>query len=171
MPNNSHITLRWINSGGGPLLLLEKSLLPYWGGAYTSNGDTDYDRACAIEGYIGLIEVGDGNAIVLGDEPLQTSLLRLPNEEGLMVIRWEFAPDEFAVLNALGHEGVRQQADISVSFKGGPLVLFDSAYSGLEIEDSLETTLRPGSYQLDTMRLQPNKQTSLILHRIRPFLL
>ncbi|MEV4558898.1 Imm21 family immunity protein [Kitasatospora sp. NPDC049285] len=51
----------WAESGGGPLVVVPASSLHHWGGC-TPNGSTlgggppdDYDRACAIEDYAGVV--------------------------------------------------------------------------------------------------------------------
>ena len=72
--------MKWIKSGGGPLIVLEQSLARHWRGVEGNSaiGDArnafanDYARACAISDYVGEVEVGSGSALILGDEPLQT---------------------------------------------------------------------------------------------------
>ncbi len=84
-------TLLWMESGGGPLLLVPGEYLPFWGGIdpptdgrqivahFRYGGDdapaTDYDRACDVDDYLGVIEVGSGCGVVLGDEPLPTAIV------------------------------------------------------------------------------------------------
>ena len=80
----------WLTSDGGPLLLLARAYLRYWGGIDPPTGGrtiearfrwsgtaatpaTDYDRACDVDDELGLLAVGPGHALVLGDEPLATS--------------------------------------------------------------------------------------------------
>jgi hypothetical protein len=61
--------LTWTESNGGPLLLLPESLLPSWRGVpHDADGvvSGDYGRACAVEGYAGVIPVADGVGLVLG---------------------------------------------------------------------------------------------------------
>lgn len=46
-------SLKWIDSYGGPFLLLEERLLDQWRGVHVQNSEvleSDYDRACNIEG-------------------------------------------------------------------------------------------------------------------------
>jgi hypothetical protein len=167
--------LKWISSEGGPLLLVERSLVSHWQGVSiaqangTENGfQTDYDRACSIEDYVGLIAVGTGEALVLGDEPMQTSWLTLSDRNGIL-IRWQWAADEESVRNTLNEitEAAWQPTDVLFQSKTDELLLFDAASPGDEIESSLVINLSAGEYSVDTAFWQPNDETSLILHRLR----
>src|SRR5689334_6022814 len=68
-------SMRWIASAGGPLVLLPKLLQPRWQG--TGGVPSDYEVACGVEGYAGVIEKAGWRILVLGDEPLQTAVSRL----------------------------------------------------------------------------------------------
>ena len=70
--------LLWFQSNGGPLLVLDQLWLPAWSGYPNSDlpfdaPKTDYARACAVEDVLGLLTVGDGTGLVLGDEPLASA--------------------------------------------------------------------------------------------------
>ncbi len=69
----------WVSSTGGPLLAAPQSALSLWMGADSAEGPVeswgDYGRACAIDGYIGVVAVGTQHALVLGDEPAMTTYL------------------------------------------------------------------------------------------------
>src|SRR5438105_1432795 len=93
--------MRWINSEGGPLIILSEDNLDTWKGI--TGGDaamTDYHRACQIEDYCGIIRVGDGVGIVLGDEPPQTTWIAIGSQCGVLV-RWKYANDEVSVIKHL----------------------------------------------------------------------
>ena len=184
-------TLEWVNSEGGPVILMEKPLLRYWNGCFSTSklfgsvsglpGDedsqkvqsdnggnlTDYDRACEVDDYLGLIGVGPGLALVLGDEPMQTAWRPLL-ESGAMLIRWHWANDEDSVVKALSDlsNAIWQSSDLILPVSGDPLILFDSASPGSDIEKSLEIDLPKRQYSIDTAHYQPNKETSLFLHRL-----
>jgi hypothetical protein len=172
--------LKWISSDGGPLILLEESLLSNWGGCFArKTGDlddgeayrTDYERASAIEDYVGVISVGSGYGLVLGDEPMQTSWLPLKKEKVGMLVRWQWASDEGAVIRSLTdlqqEEELWHPRNFSFLVENGPLLLFDAASPGTDIPTSLAVELEAGEYSIDCAVFQPNKETSLIVHRLR----
>lgn len=67
----------WVTSAGGPLILIPESACHHWGGAPRTYPDDegDYGRACEVDGYVGLIDVGAAQALVLGDMPARTTFL------------------------------------------------------------------------------------------------
>lgn len=174
---------QWVQSNGGPLLLLARSLLPEWGGSlrgtkgmdakfrWTGEGPaTDYDRACDIKDYTGLIPVGCGHALVLGDEPLLTCWWPDETGDGGLFVRWVCADsDQF-----LQH----LQGLVDVRFTSSPHVLevvepehrlFDAAVSGADVKpnNGVLVELEPGSYEVATGRFTPASTTELLLHRLR----
>jgi len=95
--------LDWIESAGGPLLMLEEDLLSHWRGSQQVfiGEPTDYERACAVDDYIALIAVNSREGIVLGEEPFRTAWwFSLELGYGFLV-RWVFANSEADVLQAL----------------------------------------------------------------------
>jgi len=59
----------WIQSDGGPLLLIPSELLHDWGGDTAS----DDRRACEVVDEIAPLDLGAGMGLVLGEEPHMTS--------------------------------------------------------------------------------------------------
>ena len=164
--------MKWIYSEGGPLLLVESRLLSEWhGSAPSQQGDhsTDYDRACALDGYIGVIELPSGSAIVLGGEPLQTAVWKNTRNE-LTLVRWSYAESEESFLEALRHFPDDPQWDpetIEFSVGDEELVVFDSALTGEEMLESLKIRINPGRYRGRVMAWEPNETTALIVHEFR----
>jgi hypothetical protein len=164
-------SFQWIDSGGGPLLLLEEHLLGYWKGFNFSkqnpNFVTDYDLACEIDDYLGVIEVGSGYGLVLGGEPMSTAWLPFTDTKNGLLIRWMFAENENAVIDAVNNlQSVTwQKTGIKIDFSGDRLILFDSACVGNQVDEKLEIEISEGRYSVETAHHQPNKETSLILHR------
>ena len=176
--------MRWVSTTGGPQLLLSKSLLTAWGGIEPpSNGRvieakfrwngpgspaTDYDRACDVRAWAATIAVGEARAIVLGDEPGQAAWW--PLEDGGLLVRWVFAPSEAAVEAAL-RRGV--EAAFSDAFDwelpaGNHALLIDSSVPGahaLDEASTLELSLKPGAYRVETAHWAPDLQTSMVVHR------
>jgi hypothetical protein len=164
------LQLKWVNSAGGPLLLLEEQLLPDWkgdGGASGGRGGrTDYERACDVDDYLGLVEVGPGRALVLGDEPMQTTWWPSPGAGG-MLIRWQWADGEASVVNSVGGVPEESWEPTGLTFRvsGRDLLLFDSARPGDEPGEGLSIQLAGGQYEIVTALHRPDASTSLVLHR------
>lgn len=173
---------QWVQSNGGPLLLLARSLLPEWGGSLrgTTGMDaefrwrgegpaTDYDRACDIKDYTGLIPVGSGHALVLGDEPLMTCWWPSSKDGGLLV-RWVCADSEPFLQNPQGLVGIRFTTTPHVLHAvEGEHRLFDSALPGTDVSpnNALLVELEPGSYEVATGQFTPDSRTELLLHRLQ----
>lgn len=167
------------------MLLLPRSLLPLWDGADFSSDDrvinaksrwipegppTDYDRACDL-GEIGILPVGSGEGLVLGDEPLSTAWWPLTDQRGGMLVRWVYAESDEDVVRALRSLSGELFPSTALSFSvdDGMLVLFDSAMPGREIATAtLDIRLSPGRYKIATARYAPDSETSLVLHRVTP---
>lgn len=86
--------VEWVESGGGPLIAIPEVVLPFWTGADGDELASDYDRACEVDGLVGLLPVGNTTALVLGDEPAATSYLP---EHGTFV-RWSAGDSERELL-------------------------------------------------------------------------
>lgn len=165
----SENSLAWIESAGGPLLLLEENLLPFWRGCFSDSDDalTDYDRACDVNDYIGAIDVNSRQAIILGDEPLSTAWWSSANKKQSFLVRWDYAENETAVIESLKNlpKISWQKTDIEFQVKEGKLILFDSACSGSDVDDCLRIEIQKARYSIETLHYKPDNQTSLILYR------
>jgi hypothetical protein len=144
----------WVSSAGGPLLVAPQSALSLWTGASSTDGPVeswgDYGRACAVDGYIGMVAIGQRQALVLGDEPAQSTYL--PSDR--LFLRWAAAYEEDELLSAARRairDGVAWDADEDVLWVvDGPVVMFDSALPGTELEPNnhLVVDLHPGTYRV-----------------------
>lgn len=169
--------IRWIESDGGPLLLLSSAQLTAWSGYAIeleadgpSSSETDYERACAVEDYLGLIAVADGQGVVLGDEPMATAWRSVSSVEGIF-IRWVYGEDEGQMSEYMSHIGTVQwrPTGVSLAVAGEPLYLFDAAWPGADVieYEYLKISLDAGTYSFDTGTLRAGDRTELILHRLR----
>ena len=162
----------WVESNGGPLLLApERYLLDWLGADGPATGGTDYERACSVDDYAEAIEVGSGQGIVLGDEPLPTAWH--PIARGGMLVRWVAAPDEATIERVLAElpEGIPWESifDVDIDAEDGALILFDAAVPGAELpREHLRVTLPPGRYAFELSAYHPAANTALLLHRFRP---
>jgi hypothetical protein len=154
------MSLTWVESGGGPLLVAPKSELAQWGGSTNDDGPVeawgDYGRACSVQGYIGLVSVGGQQALVLGDEP--ASATYLPAER--LFLRWAAADSEAELVAAAKQalqEDVRWDEDEDLIWDvREPVVMFDSAWPGSEMEpdNHLVIDLEPASYRVRATYLE-----------------
>jgi len=131
--------LDWVHSMGGPLIVVPVSVLLHWGGTSPNWGEDpdnpeDYDRACAVDGWAGVLSVGGGaaQALVLGDEPAPTCYL--PKHR--LFVRWHAADSEAEVLAtaaALLVNPLIEWEECGVWETDGPAVLMDSVEPGSEL--------------------------------------
>jgi len=139
----SELVREWI-SCNSPLLLVARDQLSSWEGTdIPSNGrkvearfrwnpdgpPTDYDRACDIDDYIGVIDVGTGKGIVLGDEPLMTTWLSL--SDGGLLVRWAYSESENDLISSALTltDDAYEDSGITFVVTNSPLVLFAACES------------------------------------------
>lgn len=160
----------WIESGGGPLILMPSGLLSRWRGTPMSAQDAiagDYARATEVREYIGKISVGSGEALVLGGEPLPASIGPLGEEE-LVIIRWIQAKDDQSADTAVDIASAASCVPEGFLFEnvGEDLVLFDSAFPGNDAREVLRTRLQEGTYVVGTAEVRPDSETHLLVHKL-----
>jgi len=160
-------SVEWVESGGGPLIAVPDGVLPFWTGAAGDELASDYDRACEVEGPVGLLPVGNATALVLGEDPASTSYL----PELGMFVRW-FAGDPERGLPT----GPPAAPDTVVWGREmhwevpGPVVLFDAACPGEAHGKArrLRIPLAPGRYTVRAAHAGPGARTWTGLVRLRP---
>jgi hypothetical protein len=160
--------LTWIESAGGPLILLEEHLLSHWHGIQTD----DYDRACGIDDYLGLLDVGSGRALVLGEEPMPTAWQPLSAPAEGMFVRWQYADDNESVVEAIADlsKASWEVTGIVYDLTGSSLLLFDATCPGEDPDCNrtgckLNIVLKEKRYLIETANYTPDDNTALILHR------
>lgn len=158
--------VEWVESEGGPLIVLPEGSVASWGGCHGPDGETDYDRTLVVDGWIGLLQFGAENALVLGDEPASTTYL----PERHTFVRWHCADSEQALL-----ADVEAAIDSTPWEPGlfwdvpGPVVLFESTLAGVELADGdhLRIELTPGRYSVRAGHVAPERGTSVGLVQLR----
>lgn len=160
--------MSWVESAGGPLLLIPASLLHGWeGGNGSGRAATDYDRACDVEGYVGVIPVGEGQGLVLGDMPMPVAWW--PDSGGILV-RWMAADSEGAVIELLKAlpDSLGWETEVSIELTSDEeLILFDAAYPGNELPSKVGLIpARRGLYAVETAIVE-KEDISLVLHRFK----
>ncbi|MEU3950002.1 immunity 21 family protein [Streptomyces sp. NPDC029526] len=158
-------TAHWVESGGGPLVAVPEAVLPFWTGADGEEAASDYDRACEVDDSVGLLPVGDGAALVLGDEPAATAYL----PEHRTLVRWVAADTEDDLLARVPAALETADWEPGVHWRvPGPVLLFDAAWPGSRSAgtDHLRLTLPPGPYTVHAAQVRPGPETWLTLVRL-----
>jgi hypothetical protein len=159
-------TVEWVESGGGPLIAVPETVLPFWAGADGDETASDYDRACEVDGFIGLLPVGDSAALVFGDEPAATTYL--PDHRTF--VRWSAADSETALLAEVptALDTAAWEAEVCWNVPGAVL-LFDAAWPGTDSArtDQVRVALDPGRYAVRAAHVQPGPETWLGLVQLR----
>jgi hypothetical protein len=153
---------RWIDTTGGPHVLLAEELLSHWRGiegAFDHRDPhdlSDYARACRVTSWLGTITCGTGIAVVLSGDA--GPIAWMPNAAGHsgFLVQWIGVDDEQQIESALQSEElasllVSPDAETIEFHVGAPgrMRLFDSAESGDDMKgDSLELHLSPGCYRM-----------------------
>ena len=183
--------LTWIDSYGGPLLLLSRQYMQSWKGynppwlqrgkvaesdydlddsQIADEEETDYDRAGAVAAgeYLGVLEVDGGQAVVFGDMPMSTAWWPISETEGIF-IRWMYGEDPPSLLQRLLPiaDDIWTPTEFTMHMDHEPLYLFDSVSPGVEDPQHLSIVLAEGEYAIDFAIVHPDSRTELILHRLR----
>ena len=183
-PDQQTLKLQWVSGDGGPLILMEERLLPYWEGSDApSNGRiveaesrwglnvaTDYDLACDVQGWAGVIRVHDGNALVLSasGDAMATWVSEFEGVEGV-VVEWEYADSEEGLIAAVKEllGAGESSATNEMYIKESPIVLFVAAERGDEDMYGRQAIHIPtGKYSVTTAR-RATETTSVVCHIFR----
>lgn len=172
--------VKWIKSEGGPLICVEKEMATLWQGVHGSSASghatteipSDYDRACAVTGYLGMVDMPRRRALILGDMPLETTVW-CPSSGFPLILRLFYIDDGVDLLQLLKAHGsldfTNPIESIDCEFESGQMVIFDSAVPGhLEGHARLTFDVRPGSYRILTKVFAPDSRTSVLIHKFQP---
>ena len=163
--------LDWIETSGGPLVLMESKLSVKWGGVSGSNSKesvSDYDYACNVDEYIEKVPYDSGEIVVFGDEPDRTTYIPISEACGVFV-RWKWSNTrdiQDLVLEKFNELRFMDSIRIKYTLNSDSLYLFDSSVRGSEINEKLEINLPKGEYELSTEIFEPDIEIRLVLHRI-----
>jgi immunity protein 21 of polymorphic toxin system len=166
--------MKWVNSGGGPLICGEEYLARYWMGvdglSANSAYKSDYERASRTQQYLEKIACTGGYLLVLGDEPLQSSFVRADGvDESLAIARWVYAESSEGTDSFLKRPVANVEVlapAVSFDVIQGKMVLFDSAKPGANnISSNLEADIQPGSYLVTTEKHELEEKFNFVIHR------
>lgn len=159
----------WVTSLGGPLIVIPESVCGLWGGAPRDYPDHegDYGRACAVDGYVGLIDVGPAKALVLGDMPARTTFLPEHHVFVRVIAAADGLDPSATVTRLLPEIEWEPGPDWEIT---EPVILFDSTYDYPHVVDTGEERLRinlvPGSYGIQAAYVEIPDEAYLILVRL-----
>ena len=173
-------------------MLMSESSLEKWSGiflktAYLKNelreaedfmdpDQADYGKACQVIDYLGVIDSGDGDVLVLGDDRMSTTTVHQTKKE-VVLARWGHGESEehvHAVLSKLSAGDIKDWKEhASINIQSNRQFIFDSAMEGNLLKHKnpsigfLKLSLAKGSYKAFTSVFEPDPSTRLVLHWIR----
>ncbi|WP_299696737.1 Imm21 family immunity protein [Hydrocarboniphaga sp.] len=172
--------MKWIKSGGGPLVCVELELADSWlgvtGNSISRGPDrecaNDYERACRVRDYLGKVSVGNRDALILGDMPLETMIWHPPGRLPRIVRVFYGDPgvDVTKVLESAAELHFDDPAEVlAVEAESTSMVVFDSAYPGSDASvERLSFELPVGRYVALTKQFLPDDRTSVLVHMFEP---
>jgi Immunity protein 21 len=172
--------IKWLKSGGGPLVCIGLDLEVCWLGV-TGNSSSpdpsrkhasDYERACSVRAYLGKVPLGNGDALVLGDMPLETMIWHRTGKRPriVRVFYGDSGIDIAEVLESATELDFDDPAEIlHIQIRSGSMVVFDSAYAGADASiKRLSFELPAGKYRILTKQFLPDDRTSVLVHEFDP---
>lgn len=153
-------TRTWIDTAGGPHLLIPEEQLPHWRGieGWRNHEDpedqSDYARACRVTNWLGLIVCGDGSAVVLSGDVGDVAWYADDQDDRGFLVQWIGVDDEGLIDLALRMPQLRDGLCGSdaewIQFEtgtSGVMWLIDAADRGDDLRGNfLILALRPGRY-------------------------
>lgn len=187
----------WVYSDGGPLIVTELEVAPYWFGIKGNSGPdapigpveaedeiftgTDYARTATVKDYVGIVTIVDGesrhrDALILNDDPVVTRWFE-PNESRKigMFVRIRCSnfltreEDEAAIHHIENFDSLKW-SDQGVVFHTSSTKcrLFDSAGSGSKVTEFQDFELPPGQYNIKMAFYILEDESTYILHGFVP---
>jgi hypothetical protein len=158
------MTTTWISSAGGPLVFCTEAASQVWTGAIGS----DYAVACSVDGYVGAVQRHGHQYLVLGDEPLETTVVR--ERERHSVVRWVYCDSESHAQELLLSlpemlSSLANSVDFELTADGAQM--FDSAASGDSAEELLQVGLLAGQYVVSSW-VYAGPGFRFLVHRFTP---
>lgn len=152
----------WLNSEGGPLVMLPAVQADIWKGALDSD---HYDLACNTEDYLSILNISNHSIIVLGDEPLPTCLLS--SEEKLFIIRCYWLNDEenfykyFEKIKTYHSNAEILEKNI-IKANDTKWIVFDSAFTASDAIEIFNVILPNKQCEIDTYKYEEESASFLI---------
>ena len=151
---------------------MEQKTAGWWRGVSESHSGkeelSDYERACVVDDYVGLILANQCPVLVLNQEPLITSWYPIGPSEGI-IVRCVWANDLRDVENTF--EKLPSLSDwnptgVIVDFESQDLVIFDSSSPGTLYSGRIDIEFPSGRFTVHTLFYEPSVEIRLLLHRL-----
>lgn len=158
----------WIETTGGPYLLVPEALLPLWRGVEGWSGHedpddfSDYARACRIGSLLGAAEIGQGSGLIFGAEVGPVTWIADSNGQGGYFVQALAIDNEADICPALASEELAnafktEPADRLI-FRvppAGTLRLIDAGDMGHDlVMPCLSLSLKPGNHLFSATYLE-----------------
>lgn len=189
----------WFGNDGGPLIILPREAQPFWEGTDPPSGGrvvaaefrwdhlkpdapaTDYDRACDVNDWAQLVDVGSSWGLVLGNESPMAAWIPFANSDrflAVVAVTCSASFDEsvgfFARLHDNRGEQDWERHDRVVWVGQGELLLLHAAFAGKAVRevafdepagDVKVLCVRPGHYAIDFCEARLPAGEHYLLHR------
>jgi hypothetical protein len=157
--------LIWLDTDAGHLILMPAAARPHWSGIepppdgreiavrFRSNAPdapaTDYDRACDIDDYVGVLDVASSWGVVLGQEPLPATWRSM--RDGSVLIARLYTSEIGTPSHLPDTENLKWTTVGFIDSDGALAVLFDSTEVGWKepVFPSLDVGLPAGHYAVE----------------------
>jgi frataxin-like iron-binding protein CyaY len=161
--------MKWISCDGGPHVLMERSCMEQWeAGDIPSNNRvvkashiyneatgivSDYDLACEINDYIGIIELQSGSAIVINDDVPMSAWVTDSNGIGYIIILYTWENKDYSneipeIINNL-EDSDFMLSGILFKVREDELYLFPASDRPLDpIYEFVKISIEPGNYKV-----------------------
>ncbi|MEC5218531.1 hypothetical protein RCH09_003503 [Actimicrobium sp. GrIS 1.19] len=165
----------WINSNGGPYILANNHAASRWQATKGISSDNDngyandYQRACAINGYAGVIQSDSGSILSIDDLPRDLAVYLNTDTEAVLVklVGAESDKKIWAALDA-EIEFPFKELDFEFEITESELVIFDSSELFSDVgQNKLFLKLSRGVYSVEVLNYEPHDQLMLQLFRLR----
>ena len=174
-------TLKWIDTAGGPHIFIPEEYVDdwmgsdYWWDNIDPNDQSDYARACRVEGWVGKVKCGQGEATIFGGDVGPIAWIPTFRLIGGLMVQWIAADSEEDVIKLVCENNFDQLIDEKqiecselATGRSGIMRLFDSVENGKNIpmqEDDL-IRLSPGKYLLRAGYVETDSMM-LVLRELR----
>ena len=180
--------LKWIDSIGDLFLLISEKQRDTWSGianrALWLNGVTeiaddftdplqaDYGAACKVQEHFGVVDLENGQALVLAQIRASTACFSR-GEDVFFIVRWMHAPDE-AHVSAVIEKFMPDDStawifETDFFIDSATCFLFDPGLTWHKLQelndDFLELRVKPGNYKISSVDYEPDEETHLLIHR------